>query len=365
MDRLTAVSRRRVGPALAGALVGALVGLLGGCASGGAPAPEDRARVYVVSQDDASATVLDASNGSVLVRMDFEELGYGANARPHHVAVDPDGLHWYVSLIGAGRVLRIDRYHRVVDESSFEAAGMLALDPTTDWLYVGRSMAAVNPPRRIGMVRRSAMALTEVDVFFPRPHGLTVEPGSGRAYAASLAENRLAVTDVGSEEVDLFDVEGPLHTVVQLAASPDGRWLVGGGQMSGELLVWDLGGGEPELATTVHLGGQPWHPTFTPDGAQLWIPNLTTNEVTVVETGAWRVAARVTHPALVEPHGSAASADGRTVFVSARNTAGSYGAGAPGTVVAIDVRSRTVRWVAEVGPYAAGIAAWPPAWRPD
>jgi YVTN family beta-propeller protein len=318
--------------------------------------PDDpRELVYVASQADASATVLDASDGSVVATLDFEALGYGANARPHDVVADPDGNHWYVSLIGAGRVLRVDAYHRVIDESTFQAAGMLAIDPTSDWLYVGRSMAAVNPPQWIGMLRRSAMALSQLDVFFPRPHALAVDPRGGRVYSASLAENRMAFAPIGSEDVHLVDIEGPLHTLVQFSVSPDGRWLVAGGQMSGELLVWDIDGPEPELETTVRLGGQPWHPTFTPDGSEVWVPNLTENSVTVVETGTWSVAATVAHPALVEPHGSAVSHDGRTMFVTGRNTAGTYGMGAPGTVVAIDVATRAARWVAEVGAYAAGI----------
>jgi DNA-binding beta-propeller fold protein YncE len=341
-----------------GVLMAAGLAAASSCASGGARVgPSDpRELVYVVSQAGASATVLAAEDGSVVATVDFAALGYGENARPHYVVSDPDGSHWYVSLIGAGRVVKLDGYHRVVDEAPFEAAGMLALDPATDWLYVGRSMAAVDPPQRIGMIRRSAMAISEVDVFFPRPHALAIDSKAGRVYSASLAENRLAMAPLGSEDVDLLGIEGPLHTIVQLAVSPDGRWLVGTGQMSGQLLVWDVSGEEPRSVAVVPVGGQPWHPSFTGDGAQLWIPNLTDNAVTVVETSGWTVTGVVTHPALVEPHGSAVSADGSTVFVTGRNTSGAYGQGAPGTVVAVDVASRSVRWVAEVGPYAAGIA---------
>jgi len=348
------VTRRILGLGAATALV------LGGwaCASsgGGLLGPDDpREYVYVASQAAATATVLDARDGSVVTTLDFEALGYGANARPHDVLADPDGSHWYVSLIGAGKVLRIDAYHRVIDEADFEAAGMLALDPTSDWMYVGRSMAAVNPPQWIGLVRRSTMGISQVDVFLPRPHALAVDPDGRRVYSASLAENRMAVAPVGSEDVELVDFPGALQMLVQFAVSPDGRWLVAGGQMTGDLLVWDVSGDEPRFVTTVHVGGQPWHPSFTRDGSEVWIPNLTENSVTVVDATAWRVAATVTHPALVEPHGSAVSNDGRTMFVSARNTAGTYGTGAPGTVLAIDVPSRTVRWVAEVGAYAAGV----------
>jgi DNA-binding beta-propeller fold protein YncE len=70
----------------------------------------------------------------------------------------------------------------------------------------------------------------------------------------------------------------------------------------------------------------------------------------------------IRHSAIVEPHGSAVSPDGSTVYISNRNLSGDYrpadGSDArPGTVVAIDRVTREVVAVIEVGPYAAGMAA--------
>ena len=94
----------------------------------------------------------------------------------------------------------------------------------------------------------------------------------------------------------------------------------------------------------------------------MWIPNQAANTVTVVDAGNWTVTDVIEHPALIEPHGSAISADGRTVYVSSRNVAGTYrpadgSDGNPGTVVAIDAESHDVLAVIEVGRYAAGMAA--------
>ena len=73
----------------------------------------------------------------------------------------------------------------------------------------------------------------------------------------------------------------------------------------------------------------------------------------------------------MEPHGSAISADGRTLWVSGRNTEGVYptniarssvGEGDPlpaGTVVAIDTESRQIVSVIEVPAYAAGLGTRP------
>jgi DNA-binding beta-propeller fold protein YncE len=343
-------------------LLGAAVFLtLLGCAGAAAPGPapaQTGDRVYVVSQEAASVGVLDAATGDLLATVDLTAMGYPAASKPHHVAVEPDGSHWYVSLIAAGKVLKLDRENRLVAEVDFETPGLLALDPTSDLLYVGRSMAAVNPPQRLGMLDRATMEMEQVDVFFPRPHALAVDPAGDRLFAASLAENRMAWAPLGVEEVDLMTVDGALHTLVQFAVSPDGRWLVAGGQMTGTLLVWDITGEEPELRHTLELGGQPWHPSFTPDGSELWVPRRTADAVTVVDAGSWTVEEVLEHPALVEPHGSAVSPDGRRVFVASRNTSGAYGSGdAPGTVVTFDRESREVVNVVEVGHYAAGMAA--------
>lgn len=332
------------------------------CAGGVVPPSPAAAQeyLYVASQEDVSVAVIDMATNELVTIVDLKDLGYAETAKAHDTAVDPDGSHWYVSLIAAGKILKFDRDNRLVAEADFETPGLLTVDPTSDRLYVGRSMAAVNPPQRIGEVQRSSMAMEEVDVFFPRPHAMAVDPVSERFFSASLGQNSMAYAPLGAEEVDLLNLGGANHVIVQLAVSPDGAWMVGTGQVSGDLLVFDLQGAEPTLTRSVAVGSQPWHPTVTPDGAEVWIPNQTGGSVTVVETADWTVVDVIEHPALVEPHGSAISPDGRTVYVSARNVAGTYqGTGddpRPGTVVAIDRATREVVKVIEVGRYAAGMS---------
>ena len=321
-------------------------------------------RLYVASQEDASVAILDAGSGEILETIRLDEMGFGAHAMPHHVVVEPDGSHWYVSLIGAGKVLKLDAGNRLVGQADVETPGMLALDPARGLVYASRSMAAVRPPARIAMIDRERMASEEIDVLFAHPHALALDPLGGRIFTASMAENQLAWVPLGRAEAELLPIAGPMQMMVQLAVSPDGRWLVGGGQMTGDLLVWDISGSAPERTGSVHLGGQPWDPVFTPDGREVWVPNLTESSVSVVDTSGWSVAGVITHPALAEPHGSGVDPAGRTVFVTGRNTKGTYGDGPAGTVVAIDVATRSVRWVATVGRYAAGIAVATPAPRP-
>lgn len=319
--------------------------------------------LYVASQSGPAVSVIDIGSLEVAETIELTELGFTPNAKPHDTAVEPDGSYWYVSLISDGRVLKFDRGNDLVGETEFETPGMLAVAPDTDWLYVGRSMAAVNPPQRIGMIDRSSMAIEELDVFFPRPHAIAVSP-DGFVYSASLAENRIAALEPLDEELELVSVAGDMvHTMVQFAISPDGSTLVTGGEMSGQVLVFDLTDPlAPETVTSFELGGKPWHPTFSADGSRLFYPQQLGNSVAVIDTASWEVVETITHLAIVEPHGSALSPDGGLLFVAGRNTTGAYDGGLwndelpMGTVVAIDTDTYEVVEVLAVPPYAAGLS---------
>lgn len=324
--------------------------------------------IYVANQEPATVTVIDLATHRVTATIDLQALGFSANAKPHHTAVEPDGSHWYVSLIGDGRVLKFDRTNRLVGAVVFEAPGLLAIHPTADLLLVGRSMAAVNPPQRIGVIRRSDMSIEELPVFFPRPHAMLVDPRGRFAYTASLAVNQLAAIDLETEELSLMEVAGPPHTFVQFASSPDGTRLVVTAQMSNKVFVYDSS--DPthlSLVTVIDVDAWPWHPTFTPDGQFVFVGNQEANTVTVIATTDWSIVRVIEGEGLAEPHGIAVSPDGRYVFVSNRNLKETYrptegdDSRKVGTVVVIRVSDGQIEDVVEVGRYAAGMSTVPPA----
>jgi YVTN family beta-propeller protein len=345
---------------------------LAACASAavGGRTPDDRAPrylLYVCNQEEATVSVIDMSSNTVVETIDLQALGFSANAKPHHIVAEADGSFWYVTLIGDGKIVKLDGENRVVASANFETPGLLALHPTKDLLFVGRSMSAVNPPPRIGVIRRPDMSIDEVDVFFPRPHALVVAPGGDYVYSASMAQNRLASFQVEMEALELIDVDGPTHSFMQFAVSPDGRTLVASGEVSGKVLLFDLDDpARPSLRASLDVGAAPWDPAFTPDGRFVYVGNQLADQITVIDVPAARVVDVIEGEGLGMPHGSVVSPDGRWVYVSNRHlrptTSGmghaghaEGGADRNGTVVVVDTETRTITKVIQVGRGPSGI----------
>lgn len=325
---------------------------------------EEPQYIYVCNQGSASVTVIDASSNEIAATVDLQELGFSANAKPHHTVAESDGSYWYVTLIGENRVLKFDRNNELVGEAKLEVPGLLAMHPTDDLLYVGRSMSAVNPPQSFGIVRRSDMnVLDEMDLFFTRPHALTTTADGMWTFVGSLSENQILSLNYQDDQTNLINIPGNTHTFVNFAVSPDGETMVATGQVSGQLLIFDIRDPlSPEMKKSISVGAQPWHPVFSPDGKFVYFGNKEDHSVSVINMESLMVDATIKGEGLAQPHGAALSMDGKYLYISNNNLNGMYNPeglehtqGLPGTVTVINTESRKIEKVIEVGQYASGI----------
>ena len=321
-------------------------------------------RIYVCNQGEATLSVIDVESNSVVDTIDLQELGFSKNAKPHHAIAEADGSHWYVTLIGENKVLKFNRENELVDEATLEVPGLMAMHPTQERLFVGRSMSAVNPPQSFGIIERSAMNVEEeVDLFFSRPHAIVTTPDGIWTYIASLSANQILARNNDTGETELTMLEGDTHVFVNFAISPDGKTMVGTGQVSGKLLVFDLSNPlTPEVTDTISVKAQPWHPVYSPDGKYVYFGNKGADAVTVVNMETGQVEKVIEGNGLAQPHGAALSADGKYLYITNNNLDGTYkpeGSSAdedlPGTVVIINTETQTIEKVIETGRYPTGI----------
>ena len=262
--------------------------------------------LYACNQGSGVISIIDMQAHVVARTVDLRDFGFSANAKPHHVAVTPDGAFWYVSLIGEHTVLKFNRNNELVGRTAFEAPGMLAFDPVMEQLYVGRSMTAVNPPQRIGVIEPDSMYIEEIDVFHPRPHALNVTPDGKYVFSASLGMNQIAVVDAESLDIELVPVPGTHHSLVQFAVAPDGHSMIAGGHMSGDILFLDIAEPmQPSVTQTLPLGGGPWHPSFLPGGDRVVFPVKMANAVAILDVATGTEVERISGHGLAEPHGRA------------------------------------------------------------
>lgn len=336
------------------------------CATGSAQQTTAQADLlYVCVQDDAAIGVIDMTTRSLVRTIDLKALGFSANAKPHHIAVEPDGQHWYVSLIGENRVVRFDRDGNVDGQYEMETPGMLAYDAARGSLLASRSMSAVNPPARVSVIPAGSMEGEQIDVFFPRPHPMVVSADGRWAYTGSLGVNQLAAINMETEEVTLTSIDGPPHSLVQFALSPDGATLVAATELTGRLLAFDrTDPARPKQIASVEIGPMAFDPVFAPDGLTVWVPVKGANEIAVVQVSDWTVVERISAPSLLQPHAIVFSRDGRSAFVSNNNKADHMaghdahaGAGGKGNVTVISTASHKVVEVLELGMNVTGMGA--------
>ena len=318
--------------------------------------------LYVCNQGEATISVIDMESMEVETNVDLKERGFSENAKPHHVVAEPDGSHWYATLIGANTILKFNQENEIVDRlDDFEVPGLLSLDPEEDVLYAGRSMSAVNPPKSLGMIDRSTMEVEQrVNTFFPRPHPLAVRPNGDYAFIASLATNQLMGMNTETRETKLTRLEGRTQTPVQFAATPDGSRLIAGGQKTGQLLVFDATDA-PALSVidTLTVGKEPWHPVIGRQSGRAYVPNKMSHSVSVVDVDNASVEATIRGDGLAQPHGAVLSADGQYLFVSNNNREGNYEpSGENGTVTVIDTDTKEIVKIIEVGTYPTGIGTF-------
>jgi len=257
----------------------------------------------------------------------FNEFG-GRAARPHDTDYEPDGSAFYVTLIGAQRVAKVEPFRGEVVGTLDVAAinptyrpGMLALDSQSSRLYLSRSISDLSGGRSIMFVDRETLTAEEVLVPYTRPHPIGLTRDGRYVLSGSLSDNLVATIDTESLDVAApLRVDGTQTPLMHYDVAPDGRTAAVTGQFSNLVYIIDIT--DPENLSVLHavpVGQEPWYPAYSADGSQVIVPNHRSNDVSIVDVERGVLVHTITDPRFAMPHGAAASHDGRYIFVSNSN----------------------------------------------
>ena len=342
------------------------------------PFADARRLLFACVQGENTVDVLDAETLRIVRRVRFDALGFpSAPYGPHHVAFEPGGGAWYVSLISTGAVLKLST-SLTLDPASREyvlgsvrttTPGMLALDPSSDRLFVGRSTLSASTTSGFVILDRRAMTATEVATPFNVPHAMAVTRDGRFVLTASLTGGQVAVYDTVSEDLAITTVPGGPHELIHFAVlgahhaatvAPAGHAGMDHGQMdhsqmnhgapaatgaaadpahayeatltsksTGTVLFFSLSAsGALALTATAPAGNGPYHAHVGHDGRTMFVPNQRGNTVTILDAvtreSTRTVSASAPAGPLSQPHSPAPGHDGARFYVSSSNLTGRW-----------------------------------------
>lgn len=336
---------------------------------GAVPFQNPSYRVFVCNQSSDIISVVDGDNKVVSRIADVSVIPNNIDA-PH--MVKEFGEHYYVTLISAGRLLKIRKSDNqvVAFASGIEKAGMVQLTSDGSYAFVSRSSTSASIYNSVYAVRLSDMSI-EQEISLPVtgvPHAIALTPDDSLLFVANLTKDRISKVNAKTFEF-IDDILLPAGTEpMESSCSPDGNYLYVSARGTNKLLVIDTR--TDSILASIDVGTMPMHIAISPDGNRIYVAIMGNHsagehgsvEVIVKSGNSWNKLTTINDHRFSMPHGCGLSPDGKYLFISSRNTNGMYqpkfkvnGEGINGNLAIIDTETLSVIKVIELEEYPSGL----------
>jgi YVTN family beta-propeller protein len=240
-------------------------------AASGAQAPRGGGEVaYLVLHKAGSALGFYDRSGQLIATIPV-------GSHPHEMVLAPDGRHVYITDNGV----------------------MLLTDSGEGGNTV--SIVDVAKRERVGVIDLGR---------FRRPHGIALDPHSGRLLVTTELPDRLLVLDPSSRRV-IHDYDPSGRTPHMVTLGPGGRVAFVSNSGSGQVAAIDLRGGE---TTVIPTGESPQGGVLTPDGRRMYVTSRDGASIAILDPAGRRKVGEIrTGPG---PNRIAITPDGRLLVYS-------------------------------------------------
>jgi len=325
--------------------------------------------IFVCNQAGDEITVIDAENMIVKRTIDVNFNPVGVD-HPDHV-VRKDG-YIYVSLVSAGKVLKIDlkTYQIVGTVDGLQSPGMLVFNSDSKKLFVSKSPLAAGSLTGVYEINPETMTLIS-EIILPTagvPHGIAITPDD-KLLIADLMNDRIYIyntklNDYDSDPIEMSPGQLNIHAPMHAYTSPDGKYLYVSCRNSNNVIVYDV---NTRMETAlINVGHHPMQMAITPDGNLIYVTIFHENKIKVLrkEGTNWNIENEISHPAFSMPWGIDLTKDGKYIVVTSSNELNTYkprykpkGKERISNVVFIETATNEVVKVLDVEGYASGINA--------
>lgn len=179
----------------------------------------------------------------------------------------------------------------------------------------------------------------------PDAHYVAVTPDGRRVLVTGQHTGKVHVLDARTGEPLAVLSIGDVAQGVK--AGPRGRWALAIDPEEGTASAIDLG--RLEVAATIHVGKTPHNARFTASGDTAYVALRGHGAIAVIDMKSLKKVGEIPTPGMDVPHNLDLSADGRYLWIR----------GFQGRVAVLDLRTREILHVIEVGPAHGGIDVAP------
>ncbi|WP_337873289.1 hypothetical protein [Ignavibacterium sp.] len=337
--------------------------------SGVIPFQNPSYRIFVCNQSSDVISVADGDNKVVSRIADVSVLSNNIDA-PH--MVKEFGEYYYVTLISAGRLLKIRKSDNqiIAFTSGLEKAGMVHLTSDGSYAFVSRSSTSASIYNSVYAVRLSDMSI-EQEISLPVtgvPHAIALTPDDSLLFVANLTKDRISKVNAKTFEF-IDDILLPAGTEpMESSCSPDGNFLYVSARGTNKVLVIDTR--TDSILASIDVGTMPMHIAISPEGNRIYVAIMGNHsagehgsvDVIVKSGNNWNKFTTINDHRFSMPHGCDLSTDGKYLFISSRNTSGMYqpkfkvnGEGNNGNLAIIDTETLSVIKVLELEEYPSGL----------
>lgn len=290
---------------------------------------------------------------------------------PHYVSVAPDGNTAYVSLIGVGRLLKIDVPSRKIIKELALGGSPAHIEITTD----GNKAVVSNFSNQNAIHVIDLASFTEerkINNVFYNPHGMALLPDGKTLFTAGNGSDLLYRIDISSGSTESYKLSSltpdvgatpPRLTPYQIRFNPNDDNLYVSCSKTNEVRIWNTQ--SQTFIDSVQVGGTPLLMDFNEARTELWVACKGDNSIAIIDVQS-RTLKEVIQDLPDQPHGVKFSSDGETVGVTCEHVSGEPDqhhpgtrSGSPGVFVLIDAATRMIIAEREVGGFAAGIDVIP------